>query len=470
MNNIQPQARELEEVVLGAIMLEKDAYEKVSDLLMPEHFYASNNEIIYSCMRSLAANNMPIDLTTVVEELNKKKQLETVGGAYGVSKLTNTVVSSAHIETHAKIIVQKFICREVIKVCAEISQLAYDQSLDVFDMLDTAEDNILKIGAKIQQSEMVHISTVVKDAIIKIEDWRKNEGTLTGVTSGFAGIDKATRGWQPGDLIILGARPSTGKTAFALNLATNAAFSDKKVTVAIWSLEMKAVYLALRMMAAESEVWLHQLQTGRMSESEMQKLTNGAAEKLAKANIFFDEKSNVNLRSLRNKARKLKKKHNLGMIIIDYVQLMAGEDKNGNREREIAIISRGLKELAQELEIPIIALSQLSRESTKTVTWDNGPGTNSLRESGALEQDADIVLMLWGANDAEIQEDNELDGKRRVKIAKQRNGMLHTTEFDFKNEIQLFESIENVSSGKWKPIKPGINFSESLKEQETEPF
>lgn len=464
MNKLQPQAKDLEELVLGAIMLEKEAFDVVSDVLMPEHFYVPNNEIVYRAIKSLVAKNMPIDMATVANELKANNQLEIVGGAYGISKLTNSVVSSAHIEAHAKIIVQKYISREVIRTCAEVTQLAYDQSLDVFDMLDAAEDSILKIGAKIQQSDMVHISTVVKDAIVKIEEWRKNDGTLTGITSGFSKIDKATRGWQPGDLIILGARPSTGKTAFALNLAANAAFSDKKTTVAIWSLEMKAVYLALRMMAAESEVLLHKLQTGRMNEAQMQQLTNGAAEKLAKANIFFDEKSNVNLRNLRNKARKLKKKHNLGLIIIDYVQLMAGEDKNGNREREIAIISRGLKELAQELEIPIIALSQLSRESTKTVTWDNGPGTNSLRESGALEQDADVVLMLWGPNDSEIQNDRELDGKRRVKIAKQRNGMLFTTDLDFKNEIQLFESIENISN--WKPVKQTKDYSQPSSEQE----
>lgn len=463
---IAPQAKELEDAVLGAIMLERDAFQIANDLLNPECFYAEANQRVFRSMQSLAQKSLPIDLLTVVEELKTKEELDLVGGAYYVSKLTNSVVSSANIDAHSRIVLQKYISRKLIDVCGGIIQDSYDQSNDVFEVLDKAEENILKITSKNVQGDMIPISKVLMQAITKIEEWRKNEGTLTGVTSGWPDLDKATRGWQPGDFIVLGARPSVGKTAFALNLVRNAAVQGKK-TVAVFSLEMKAVYLALRMMAAESDIYLYRLQTGRMDQDQMNSLIKGAVEKLSQANIFFDENTNINLRILKSKARRLKKKNNLGLIVIDYLQLMSGDNK-GNREQQVSEISRGLKNLAQDLDIPIIALSQLSRESEKTIGWDSAPGPSALRESGGIEQDADVIMMLWAATVSEIQKEPSLDGKRKIKIVKARNGVLTTIEFDFKNEIQLFKTADAIFAPSGLVPVSTLNFSESLKDQVTD--
>lgn len=445
---ISPQAIELENAILGAIMVDTSAYDLATEILTADCFYTENNKMIFTAMNSLAKKNMPIDLLTVVEELKTLDYLDLVGGPYTVVKLTNEVLSGAHVQAHSRIVLQKFISREVIRVAGELIADAYDNSIDVFKLLDSAEEKVLQIGSKNVHGGMLEIGSVINQALAKIEEWRQNDGLLTGVPTGFAELDKATRGWQPGDLIILGARPSVGKTAFGLNLIRNAALDPNKPTVvAGWSLEMKAMYLALRMLAAESEIYLHRLQTGKLDDLQMKELISKGAEKLRKAKIFFDDNSNINLRTLRAKARRLKKKNNLGLIVIDYLQLMEGEDGGKNREQEISKISRGLKNLAQELEIPIIALSQLTRESDKGIGWDKAPGISSLRESGAIEQDADVVILLWGANEEDIKQDPSLEGKRKIKIAKQRNGMLLTIELDFKNEIQLFKAIdENVPS------------------------
>jgi replicative DNA helicase len=454
---VPPQAKELEEAVLGAIMLEKSAFDTAIEILKPECFYGEANQRIFKAMKSLADKGLPIDLLTVVEELRFCGELDLVGGPYYVSKLTNAVVSSANIDAHARIVLQKFISREIIRISGELINYAYEDSTDVFDLLDTAEEKILQIGTNHIHGGMMDMATVLKMAINKIEEWRMNDSALTGVPSGFTKLDIATRGWQDGDLIILAARTSIGKTAFALNLARNAAFNtENPVTVAIWSLEMKAVFLMLRILSAESEIYLHYLQTGSIDDEQMKHLMK-SANKLIQGKVFFDENSNIKLRTLKAKCRKLKKKNNLKLIIIDYLQLMTNEDeKNGYREQEVAKISRGLKNLAMELGIPIIALSQLSRDAAKSITWDKGPGLSGLRESGAIEQDADVVMMLWGPSNEEISSNPQLDGKRRVKIEKQRNGMLVTIDLDFKNEIQLFEAIEEQVS---KPFRPQQNVS-----------
>lgn len=470
---IQPQARDLEEVVLGAILIQKDAFDNVDNMLKPECFYVEAHQRIFGAMRGLQQKSSPIDLLTVVEELKFREELDLVGGPYYITKLTNNVVSAANIESHARIILQKFIQRELIRIGGEIIGDAYEDSVDVFDLLNEAEKKVLEIGTTHIHGDMMHIGGVLVKALQKIEEWRHNDSTLTGTTSGFAPLDRATRGWQPGDLIIIAARPSVGKTALALNIIRNAAINKiKPVTVAVWSLEMKAIYLVLRMLAAESNIFLHRIQTGRLDDEQMKKLSIDAAGTLANSNIFFDENSNINIRTLSAKARRLKKKNNLGLIMIDYMQLMSGDEKSGNREQEISKISRALKNLAQELDIPIIALSQLSREFGSKVTWDSGPPLNALRESGAIEQDADVVMMLWGASDAEINQDKTLEQKRKVRIVKQRNGVMLTVRLDFKNEIQLFEAIEKGvigNTGNYIPITQSVgykDYSVSQKEQE----
>ena len=458
LDKIQPQAVDFETAVLGSILLHRDAFDTVNEILTGDSFYTDAHQRIFRSMVSLAKKNMPIDSMTVCEELTRSNDIERVGGVYAISKLTNSVVSSTNTEAHSRIIHEKFIQRELIRIASDIITDAYDSSNDVFEMLDSAEKRILEIGTNHVQGGMISIENVLNNAITKIEEWRKNESTLTGIPTGFPELDRATRGWQPGDLIIIAARPSVGKTALALNLIRNAALNTyKPVTVAAWSLEMKAVYLALRMLAAESDIILHKIQTGRLDDSEMSLLINKGVQILSRASIFFDDNTNVNIRSLKAKSRRLKKKNQLGLIVIDYMQLMTGEGGKGNREQEISTISRELKNLAMELDVPVIALSQLSREGVKGVTWDIGPQPSALRESGAIEQDADVIIMLWGPNDQELANDASLDGKRKLRIAKQRNGVLLTIELDFRNEIQLFETIKQtaapIPNGNWKPVK-----------------
>lgn len=439
MTKLQPQAKDAEIAILGALMIESGAIDKVADILTTESFYVTAHQKIYAAIIDLQKKHKPIDLVTVSEQLKVNNDLELIGGPYELVKLTNAIVSTANIINHAKIVHEKYILRKLISVSSEITAKAFEQDIDPFEVVDMAEKYIMNLSDS-KQSDILHISSVMVNTLTKIDKWKASGSSITGIRSGFSDLDKATRGWQPGDLIIIAARPSVGKTAFALNLVRNAAING--AGVGIWSLEMKAPYLALRMLAAESDIILNKLQTGRLEDSDYKKL-NEAAENLSRHKIFFDDANAVNLRSLKAKARRLKKKHDIGLIVIDYLQLMQGESKN-NREQEIATISRELKNLAQELEIPIIALSQLSRDGVKGSSWDVPPPISSLRESGAIEQDADLILMLWGANDSERSGDISFENKRRIRIMKQRNGMLMTCELDFKNEIQLFKSIADI--------------------------
>lgn len=439
---LQPQAREMEVALLGSLLL-VDKYDEVADIITADSFYLDAHKRIFFAMETLAKGNQPIDLLTVVEELRRNGDLEKIGGPYEVTKLTSNVVVGPNIVLYARKIAEKYILRELIRLSTETINEALNDELDVFDILDNVEKGVANIANSNVKGEMTPIHNVLNQAIGKIQEWRKNDGTLTGIPTGFSELDRATRGWQNGDLIIIAARPSGGKTALALNLIRNAAI-NANVTVAAWSLEMKAVYLALRMLAAESEIILHKIQTGRLSDDEMATIVTKAVNTLSKASIFFDDSNNVNLRTLKAKARRLKKKNRLGLIVIDYLQLMQGEAK-GNREQEISTISRELKNLAQELDVPVIALSQLSREGVKGVSWEVGPPASALRESGAIEQDADLILMLWGPSEGEIAQDASLENKRKIRIVKQRNGMLLTVELDFRNEIQLFSKISEYT-------------------------
>ncbi|MFN6303669.1 MAG: replicative DNA helicase [Planctomycetota bacterium] len=439
MKGLQPQAKDAEIAILGAILIESNAIDKVTDLLTPDSFYVSAHQKIFTSILNLQKKHQPIDLVTVTEELKQAGHLDEIGGPYELVKLTNAIVSSANIVNHARLVHEKYTLRKLISISSEITAKALDPESDCFELIDLAEKQIMTLSNN-NTADTLHISSVLINTLNKIDKWKAVGTSITGIKSGFSDLDNATRGWQPGDLIIVAARPSVGKTAFALNLVRNAALSG--AGVGIWSLEMKAPYLALRMLAAQSDIILNKLQTGSLTDVEYKKLAE-SANSLSRYNIFFDDANAVNLRSLKAKARRLKKKHDIGLIVIDYLQLMHGESKN-NREQEIATISRELKNLAQELEIPIVALSQLSREGVKNSSWDVPPPISSLRESGAIEQDADLILMLWGANDAELSNDKSYEGKRRIRIMKQRNGTLMTCEMDFRNEIQLFKSIADI--------------------------
>ena len=395
---VPPQAKELEEAVLGAIMLEKGAFDNVSEILRPECFYLDANQRIFRAMQALTARSAPIDLLTVVEELKSREELELVGGAYYVTRLTNTVVSTANIEAHARIVLQKFLQRELIRMSGEVISEAYEESADVFDLLDHAETKLFEITNNYLRKNFDEFNSVLIKTIERIEDLRTKTEDVTGVPSGFQSLDKITYGWQQTDLIILAARPSVGKTAFALNLARNAAMHPTKPTpVAFFSLEMSAAQLAQRILAAESEIMLEKISRGKLEDHELQQLYRKGIDRLTKAPLFIDDSAALNIFELRAKARRLVNKHNVGMIIIDYLQLMSGsaDNRNSNREQEISTISRNLKGLAKELGIPIIALSQLSREVEKRKEGNKIPQLSDLRESGAIEQDADMVMFIY---------------------------------------------------------------------------
>jgi len=462
---IPPQAKELEEAILGAIMLEKSAFDTVIEILKPECFYVDAHQRIYRAMQSLAVKSLPIDLLTVVEELRTKEELELVGGPYYVTKLTNSVVSSANIDAHSRIVLQKFIQRELIRISGEIIGDAYEDSTDVFDMLDDAEGKLFEITNSHLRKNFDDIDTVLVKTIQRIEDMRNRDDDITGVPTGFPTLDKITYGWQPTDLIILAARPSVGKTAFALNLARTAALNAKKPTaVAFFSLEMSSSQLVQRILSAESEIHLEKISRGKLEEHEMKQLYKKGIDRLTKAPIFIDDSAALNIFELRAKCRRLKNKHNVGIIIIDYLQLMSGSaDRNSNREQEISKISRDLKGLAKELQVPIIALSQLSREVEKRKEGNKMPQLSDLRESGAIEQDADMVMFLYRPEyyDITANEHGENNkGETHVKIAKHRNGSLETVKLRALLHIQKFVEDEDggdfipgaTNTGGWKPI------------------
>ena len=386
--------------------------------------------------------------------------LDVVGGAYGITKMTMSIVTSASLEHYCLRVREMYMRREMIRVGAEMYHQGYQEKDDIFDLLDQTEQSVMSIGAKLQ-TEAMGMDTVLVKTIQKIEEWRHLDSTVTGVPSGFPKLDKVTRGWQPGDLIILAARPAVGKTAMALKLARAAAKNDiRSVPVGVWSLEMEAIRLMLRMLAAESETLLHRLQTGRLDDAQMRLLHTDAIARLSGIPIYWDESTSLSIFSLRAKARRMKRKQNIGLIIIDYLQLMTGT--GSNREQEIASISKGLKHLARELKIPVIALSQLSREVEKRTGAKRIPQLSDLRESGAIEQDADMVIFLYGPSDEEVEKDASLLNRRYLRIAKSRDGMLATIELEFQNEIQLFKEAPQqqglqgaipLPPGNFKPVK-----------------
>lgn len=462
---VPPQAKDLEEAVLGAIMLEKSAFDTVVEILKPECFYVDANQRIYRAMLSLQQKNQPIDILTVVEELKSKGELEMVGGPYYVTRLTNAVVSSANIDAHSRIILQKFIQRELIRISGEIISESYEDSTDVFDLLDEAESKLFEITNNHLRKNFDSIDSVLVKTVQRIEDMRNRTEDITGVPSGFPSLDKVTYGWQPSDLVILAARPAVGKTAFALNLVRNAALSPTKPTpVAFFSLEMSSAQLVQRILSAESEIWLEKISRGKMEEHEMKQLYAKGIQKLAQAPIYIDDTAALNVFELRAKCRRLKNKHNIGLIIIDYLQLMSGGGgKNQNREQEISTISRNLKTLAKELMVPIIALSQLSRAVETRKEGNKMPQLSDLRESGAIEQDADMVMFIYrpeyyDITSNEMGESNK--GETHIRIAKHRNGSLETIKLRALLHIQKFQEFEEDDfggiggggGGSWKPV------------------
>ena len=444
---VPPQAPELEEAVLGASMLEKDTFAQVLEIIQSEEcFYVDAHQKIYAAMRRLFDKGTPVDLLTITEELRKTNELELIGGAYYLTRLTMSVLSSAHVESHARIVMEKFIQRELIRISGSVISDAYEDSTDVFDLLDKAESGLYEITDKHLRKNFKSLNEVLIRTVNEIEENRKKTDDITGVPSGFASLDRLTAGWQKTDLIILAARPSVGKTAFALNLAMNAAMNaGKQFPVAVFSLEMGAGQIVKRMLSAVTDVSMEAITRGKMAEHEFIQLSQRMG-KLAQAKIFLDDQAALNIFELRAKARRLKQKHDIQLIIIDYLQLMqANVDKSGNREQEISKISRDLKALAKELEVPIIALSQLNR-SVETRKESKVPQLSDLRESGAIEQDADLVMFLYRPEYHGINNDamgETIEGETQIHIAKHRNGSTGMEKVRFIKEYQRFVDMED---------------------------
>jgi len=441
---LQPQAVDVEEAVLGALMLEQDALNSVIDILKPEFFYKESHQRIYSSIINLFAKSEPVDILTVTNELKRSGELEQIGGAYYITQLTQRVASGANIEFYSRILSQKYIQRELIKIASQIEQEAYSETTDVLELLDRAERDLLMIGEKNFRSDYSEMQTLISQAIKDIEAAKSHKDGLSGVGSGFTNLDRLTSGWQKSNLIILAARPSMGKTAFALSMARNIAVDFNKA-VAFFSLEMSAVELVTRLISSESNVPAEKLKKGSLTNYEWDAVTN-KINNLIEAPIYIDDTPAISIFELRAKCRRLKQKHNIQMVFIDYLQLMQGSaEAKGNREQEISTISRQLKALAKELNIPILALSQLSR-AVETRGGTKKPILSDLRESGAIEQDADIVLFIYRPEYYKIEEDNKgsTRGKADIIIAKHRNGPTDEVRLRFINHLAKFTDDDEI--------------------------
>lgn len=435
LNRVPPNAVEMEKVVLGAIMIDRDALPIASELLRPEMFYHIHHQIVYSAILELGNKGWNIDLTTVTDQLKADKKLEEIGGQAGVAMLTNNVVSSAHTLNHCRKIVEKYLLREQIRIAGELLTKGYDENSDPFENIERAEGDLHTLTMNIQQKEVQTIDTVVVQVMQDIEQLRHREHYLTGVGSGYRSLDIPTCGWQPSDLIILAARPSVGKTAFALSLASNAARSGEPV--AFFSLEMSAKQLVKRVLAAESEMYLKTIRDARMDDGQMRHLYKNGVQKVAGMPFYIDDTASLTVGQFKAKCRRLVRKHKVKLIILDYLQLIKSTlGKNTNRQQQIGDISRELKITAKELDVPIIALSQLSREIEKRST--QVPQLSDLREAGDIEQDADVVMFLYGHSEKECKDDAEKASEIMLKVAKHRNGELETFVFDFDKPLQKF--------------------------------
>lgn len=438
---LPPQAVDFEEAILGAIMLEKEALKDAMETLQAKHFYNDKHQYIYECMLDLYNENQPVDILTVTEKLKSKGFLDIVGGPYYIAKLTSKVSSAANLQYHAHIVIQKFIQRELIRISGNTISDAYDDAADAFKLLDSTEKDLYEVKNDGMKRSYKEISNIINEAISLIEANVAKQDGLTGVPSGIRNIDHITAGWQKSDLIILAARPGMGKTALALTMLRNAAVDFQK-PVAIFSLEMSATQLVTRLIASESGLSSEKLKKGQLEEHEWAQL-HSKIQKLAKAKIFIDDTPSLPVFELKAKCRRLHSKHNIEMIVIDYLQLMRGDEsgnKNGNREQEIGYISRSLKGLAKELNIPIIALAQLSRDVEKR-GGDKKPQLSDLRESGSIEQDADMVGFIWRPEYYKLSDGFEGDPNQgEVIIAKHRNGPVGEAKVRYVAHLAKFEN------------------------------
>lgn len=447
LGKLPPQAVDLEETVLGALMLEKDALTTVIDILKPESFYKDAHKEIYAAIVTLFNNSEPVDLRTVASQLRKDGKLEFVGGAYYIADLTTKVNSAANIEYHARIVSEQAIKRELIRISSEIQHDAYEDTTDVFSLLDRTEQALFEVSESNIRKNYADMRSIMRQAMDELEAKKHHKDGLTGVPSGFSALDRVTSGWQKSDLVIIAARPGMGKTAFVVSAMRNAAV-DFGQGVAIFSLEMSSVQLVNRLISAEAQLESEKIKKGNLADYEWEQLVYKTA-KLTEAPIFIDDTPALSILELRAKCRRLKAQHDIQLIIIDYLQLMSGDSSKsgsggGNREQEIASISRALKNIAKELSVPVIALSQLSR-AVETRGGDKRPQLSDLRESGSIEQDADMVMFLYRPEYYGLTEDENgmpTQGVGEVIIAKHRNGSLDTVQLKFIGKYTKFTDLD----------------------------
>ena len=436
---VPPQNIEAEQSVLGAMLIKKEAITQAQELLRPDDFYREAHRIVFETMLELAGDNEAVDLVTLTEALRKKEMLEKVGGISFITALANYVPTAANIVYHAQIVKEKSELRHLLDAATEIASAAYEATDDVKDIMDDAEKKILAVAANQTGGAFEPIRNIVIDTVGRVETLYENQGGLTGISTGFRDLDRDTSGLQKSDLILVAARPSMGKTAFTLNIATYAAMHGH--TVAFFSLEMSKEQLVQRMLCSEGGIDSQRLRTGQLEDADWDRLIN-TADRVSKASIYIDDTAGINVMDLRSKARRLKAEHGLDLIVIDYLQLMQGRARSSsdNRQQEISEISRSLKALARELDVPVVALSQLSRSvESRTV---KKPMLSDLRESGSLEQDADIVMFLY----REDYYDQETERKNitEVIIAKHRNGPIGTIELFFQKEFTKFRDLSHM--------------------------
>ena len=452
---LPPQAIELEEAVLGALMLDNEALSDTIDILKPEYFYKIEHQKIFDSIIVLFNESKPVDILTIIEQLKKSGELENIGGAFYITQLTNNVASSANTEYHARIIVEKFIQRSLIQISSSIIKDSFDETIDVFDLLSNAEQELFSVTEGSLRKSYSKMSELISSAINNIEELKNKEDGLSGVPSGFSRLDRVTSGWQKSDLVIIAARPGMGKTALALTMCRNIAINHK-TPIGIFSLEMSTDQLVNRLISSESEIPSNKLRKGNLEEYEFVQLHEKIKD-LAEAPIYIDDTPGLSVFELRAKARRLVKNHGVKIIIVDYLQLMtAGGNKIGNREQEISTISRSLKGIAKELKIPVIALSQVNRGVESRTSTSKRPILADLRESGAIEQDADIVTFIYRPEYYKIYEWENSDdsrGQAEIIIAKHRNGPLDNIRLKFINTLAKFSDLDYFD---------GVNEEENL--------
>ncbi|WP_371364953.1 Replicative DNA helicase [Sporomusa rhizae] len=441
IDRVPPQNVEAEQSVLGAMMIEREAISKVSEILHPDDFYREAHRLIYNAMMELFNKNEAVDLVTVVEVLRRDEKLEAAGGIAYVSALANSVPTAANVTYHARIVEEKALLRQLINTATYVAGMGYEANEEVTVIMDKAEKMILEVASRKAGQEFASIKNIIFDVFDKVSELYSSRGGITGLPTGFKDLDKLTSGLQPSDLILIAARPSMGKTAFVLNIAQNIAIKEKKA-VAFFSLEMSKEQLVQRMLCAEAPIDAQRLRIGELENSDWDKLVR-AADRLAAAPIFIDDTAGITVMEMRSKARRLKIEHDLQLIIIDYLQLMqgsSGSSKNENRQQEISEISRSLKALARELKVPVIALSQLSRgvESRQV----KKPMLSDLRESGSLEQDADIVAFIYREDyyEPETERKNITD----IIVAKHRNGPVDSVQLFFHKQFTKFSDLSKI--------------------------